>query len=51
MRSAMRLAAGQKAARARLLVSGKKAEIRSAGGTVQVTVPGILDHEVVVELA
>jgi hypothetical protein len=43
----VRMPAGRKAARARLLVSGKKAGMRSAGGVVEVTVPGILDHEVV----
>jgi hypothetical protein len=44
----LRLLAGRKAAQAQLLVSGKKADVRFAGGVAELTVPSILDHEVVV---
>jgi hypothetical protein len=48
----VRLAAGERVARAKLLVSGKSATPRVAGGHVEVTVPAVLDHEVVaVDLA
>ena len=44
----LRLPAGRKAAHAQLLVSGKKADVRFAAGVAELTVPSILDHEVVV---
>ena len=44
----VRLAAGQRARRAELLVSGKKVAAKVSQGTVEVTVPSVLDHEVVV---
>jgi hypothetical protein len=43
----LRLAAGERPARAKLLVSGKNAEMRTASGYVEMMVPSILDHEVV----
>jgi len=48
----LRLAAGQRPGHAKLLVSGKSVAISNTGGLVELTVPSILDHEVVVvELA
>jgi len=48
----LRVPAGRKAVHARLLVRGKKTEMRAVPGGVEVTVPTILDHEVVaVDLA
>jgi hypothetical protein len=42
----LRLPSGTRAAHVRLLVAGKEAPIARAGDTLQITVPSILDHEV-----
>jgi hypothetical protein len=42
------LTASPAASSARLLVSGTTASLRKSGGTVELTVPSILDHEVLV---
>ena len=48
----LRLAAGERVSRAKLLVSGKSVTAHTVGGHVEVMVPGVLDHEVVaVDLA
>jgi hypothetical protein len=48
----LRLAAGDRLAGVKLLVSGHKVTPRVSGGYVELTVPGVLDHEVVaVDLA
>ena len=48
----LRLAAGERPARAKLLVSGKSVAAHVDRGYVEVTVPSVLDHEVVaVDLA
>ena len=44
----MKLAAGEKAGKTRLLVSGKSPSVKVAGGYAEVIVPSVLDHEVVV---
>jgi hypothetical protein len=43
----VRLPAGRRLRRARLLVAGTEPAVRRSGEEVQVTVPSILDHEVV----
>ncbi|HEY5054806.1 MAG TPA: alpha-amylase family protein [Acidobacteriaceae bacterium] len=43
----LRLPSGIRATRARLLVTGRDAPITRSGSTLQVTVPSVLDHEVV----
>src|SRR5262249_28242185 len=43
----IRVGAGDRPGRARLLVAGKDAPIRAADGSVELTVPSVLDHEVV----
>jgi len=43
----IRLNAADRPARARLLVSGKDAPLRAGSGSVELTVPSVLDHEVV----
>jgi hypothetical protein len=44
---AVRLPAGKKAKKVQLLVSGQTIPVRDSGGVLTVTVPSILDHEVV----
>jgi hypothetical protein len=44
----LRVPPGRKVGRAQLLVSGKSAAVRLAAGVAELTVPSILDHEVVV---
>jgi hypothetical protein len=43
----MRLSEGKKAKKVQLLVSGKTPRSTSKGGYLDITVPSILDHEVV----
>ena len=43
----LRLPSGVSAKRARLLVAEKEVPIARDGGTLKITVPSILDHEVV----
>jgi len=48
----IRLASGERSAKARLLVSGKPVTPRISGGYLEVVVPEVLDHEVIaVDLA
>jgi hypothetical protein len=48
----VRLTAGERVARARLLVSEKSVKAHPVGGHVELTIPAVLDHEVVaVDLA
>jgi hypothetical protein len=48
LRVSLRLPAGVKGARARLLVSGATIPVQVTGGTAAFEVPSVLDHEVVV---
>jgi len=42
----IQLPSGRRAGRVRLLVSGKSATVREVSGYAELTVPSILDHEV-----
>ena len=44
---AVRLPDGQRAKKVQLLVAGRLVDAQAANGTIRVTVPSILDHEVV----
>jgi hypothetical protein len=43
----MRLPEGKKARKVQLLVSGRAVQVREGNGMVSLTIPSILDHEVV----
>jgi hypothetical protein len=43
----IRLAAGTKAKKVQLLVSGVTPSVQEANGSISLTIPSILDHEVI----